>query len=53
LNVIKTVNAGDTVADAKYATNFCNFGFLAEVLNLVLEDRGDSAAWIAITGPLS
>ncbi len=41
LHVVEAVDAGDTVADAEHLADFGNFGFLAEILDLVLEDRRD------------
>ena len=39
LDCVQTVNAGDTVADAQHATDLGYFGVLAEVFDLVLENR--------------
>ena len=41
LAVVEAIDAGDTVADAEHLADFGNFGFLAEILDLVLEDRRD------------
>ena len=39
LHVVEAIDAGDTVADAEHLADFGDFGFLAEILDLVLEDR--------------
>ncbi len=39
LDVIEAVDARDAVADRQHLTDFGNLGFLAEVLDLILEDR--------------
>ncbi len=41
LDIVEAVNAGDTVTDGQNLTNFGNFGFLAEILDLVLENCGN------------
>src|SRR5690606_37938581 len=41
LHVVEAVNAGNTVTDGEHLTDFGNLGFLAEILDLVLEDRRD------------
>src|SRR3954449_9630380 len=41
LHVVETVNAGGTVADGQHLSDFGDFSFLAEILDLVLEDRGN------------
>src|SRR5207248_836998 len=41
LDVVQTVDAGDTVADGQHLSDFGDFSFLAEILDLVLEDRGN------------
>ena len=41
LAVVEAIDAGDAVADAEHLADFGNFGFLAEILDLVLEDRRD------------
>src|SRR3954469_12147316 len=41
LDVIQTENASDTVADGQHLSDFGDFSFLAEILDLVLEDRGN------------
>src|SRR5207247_10908785 len=40
-NVVETVNAGNTVTDRQHLSDFCNLSLLAEVLDLVLQDRGN------------
>ena len=39
LNVVQTIDAGDTVTDGENATHFGHFGFLTEILDLVFQDR--------------
>ncbi len=39
LHIVEAIDAGDAVADAEHLADFGNFGFLAEILDLVLEDR--------------
>jgi hypothetical protein len=34
LDVVETVDAGDTVTDGQHLTDFGDFGFLAEILDL-------------------
>ncbi len=41
LHVVEAVGAGDAVADREHLTDFGDFGLLAEVLDLVLEDGGN------------
>src|SRR5512138_1074638 len=41
LDVVQTVDAGDTVTDGQHLSDFSDLGFLAEILDLVLEDRGN------------
>ena len=41
LDVVETVDAGDAVAHRQHLADFGDLGFLAEILDLVLEDRGD------------
>src|SRR5690606_10690747 len=41
LDVVEAVDAGDAVADRQNLTDLGDFGFLAEVLDLVLEDCGN------------
>src|SRR6267142_6912392 len=41
LNVVETVDAGDAVTDGQHLSDFGNLGLLAEILDLVLEDRGN------------
>jgi hypothetical protein len=41
LDVVETVDTGDTVTDGQHLTNFGDFGFLAKALDLVLEDCGN------------
>ena len=41
LDVVEAVDAGDAVTDAQHLADFGDFGFLAEILDLVLEDRGN------------
>ncbi|MNL45705.1 hypothetical protein D3C87_1683720 [compost metagenome] len=41
LHIVEAIDAGNTVTDGKHLTNFGNLGFLAEILDLVLEDRRD------------
>jgi len=44
---------GDAVADREDLADLGNFGLLAEILDLVFEDCGISAARMSISGPLS
>src|SRR6202035_5136332 len=41
LNVVEAVDAGNAVADGQHLSDFGNFSLLAEILDLVLEDRGN------------
>src|SRR5258707_6083431 len=41
LDVVETVDAGNAVADRQHLPDFGNFSLLAEILDLVLEDRGN------------
>ena len=41
LNIVQTINAGDTVTDGKHTANLGNFGFLTKVLDLVFQDCRD------------
>src|SRR5712664_1869937 len=41
LNVVEAVDAGDAVADGQHLSDLGNFSLLAEILDLVLEDRGN------------
>src|SRR6266513_5834314 len=41
LDVVEAVDAGDAVADGQHLSDFGNLGLLAEILDLVLEDRGN------------
>ena len=41
LHVVQAVDAGNPVADRQHAANFGHFGILAEVLDLLLQDRRD------------
>ena len=41
LDVVQTVDAGDAVADGQHLSDFGDLSLLAEVLDLVLEDRGN------------
>ena len=41
LDVVEAVDAGDAVADGQHLSDFGNFSLLAEILDLVLEDRGN------------
>src|SRR5690606_17436622 len=41
LDLVQAVDTGDAVADGEHLTDLGNLGFLAEVLDLVLEDGGD------------
>src|SRR3981081_3974217 len=41
LHVVEAVDAGDAVADRQHLADFRNLGLLAEILDLLLEDRGD------------
>src|SRR5690606_16670555 len=41
LDVVQTVDTGDTVTHREDATDFGHFDLLAEVLDLLLEDRRD------------
>src|SRR5207245_1088116 len=41
LDVIQTIDAGDTVTDGQHLSDFGDFSLLAEILDLVLEDRGN------------
>ena len=41
LHVVEAVDAGDAVADRQHLADFGDFRLLAEILDLVLQDRGD------------
>ena len=41
LHVVEAVDAGDAVADRQHLADFGDFGLLAEILDLLLEDCGD------------
>src|SRR6266849_5108819 len=41
LDVVEAVDAGDAVADGQHLSDFGNLSLLAEILDLVLEDRGN------------
>src|SRR5690606_36152027 len=41
LDIVETVDAGDTVTDRQHLADFGNFGLLAEILDLILENCGD------------
>src|SRR6185436_14322119 len=41
LDVVQPVDAGDTVTDGQHLPDFRDLGFLAEILDLVLQDRGN------------
>src|SRR5438876_321579 len=41
LDVVEAVDAGNAVADGQHLSDFGNLGLLAEILDLVLEDRGN------------
>src|SRR6202051_1827797 len=41
LDVVEAVDAGNAVADRQHLSNFGNFSLLAEILDLVLQDRGN------------
>src|SRR6185436_3310076 len=41
LDVVQTIDAGDTVTDGQHLSNFGNLSLLAEILDLVLQDRGN------------
>src|SRR5262249_23192899 len=41
LHIVEAVGAGNAVADRKHLSDFGHFGFLAEIFDLLLEDRGD------------
>ena len=41
LDVVEAVDAGDAVADRQHLADFGDLGLLAEILDLLLQDRGD------------
>ena len=41
LDIVEAVDAGDAVADGQHLADFGDFGLLAEILDLVFEDRGN------------
>src|SRR5204862_5625678 len=41
LHIVEAVGAGDAVADREHLPDFRDLGLLAEILDLLLEDRGD------------
>ena len=41
LDVVEAVDAGDAVADRQHLADFGDLGLAAEILDLLLEDRGD------------
>src|SRR5690606_28310628 len=41
LDIVQTVDAGDAVTDGKHLPDLGDFGFLAEILDLILENCGN------------
>ena len=41
LDLVEAVDAGDAVADRQHLADLGDLGLLAEILDLLLEDRGD------------
>ena len=41
LNIVEAVDAGDAVADGQHLADLGDLGFLAEILDLILEDCGN------------
>ena len=41
LDLVEAVDAGDAVADRQHLADLGDFRLLAEILDLLLEDRGD------------
>ena len=41
LDVVEAVDAGDAVTDGQHLADLGDLGLLAEILDLLLEDRGD------------
>ncbi len=41
LDVVEAIDAGDAVADRQHLSDFGDFRLLAEILDLLFEDRGD------------
>ena len=41
LHLVEAVDTGDAVADRQHLADLRDLGLLAEVLDLLLEDRGD------------
>src|SRR5262249_18620242 len=41
LHLVEPVDAGDAVADRKHLADLGHLGFLSEILDLILENRGD------------
>ena len=41
LHLVEAIDAGDAVADRQHLADLGDLGFLAEILDLLLEDRGD------------
>jgi len=41
LHLVEAVDAGDAVTDAEHGADFADFGFGAEIGDLVLDDLGD------------
>ena len=41
LDIVEAVDAGDAVADRQHLADFGDFGFLAEILDLRLQDGGN------------
>src|SRR6202044_2343365 len=41
LDVVQTVDAGNAVADGQHLSDFADFSLLAQILDLVLQDRGN------------
>ena len=41
LDLVETVDAGNAVADGQHLADLGDLGFLSEILDLLLEDRGD------------
>ena len=54
LNIVEAINAGDAVANRQNLANLADLSLIAEICDLVLEDRGNfRGADITISRPLS
>ena len=48
LDIVEAVDAGDAVADGQHLADFADLGFVAEVVDLALQDGGDFGGRMSI-----